>query len=112
MQLRHVPCNVNAATALALAVALTTPSFSNRAFLKPDRCSSMQEVMDHFVSAIGGRDAIFKHRSMTVHGKFLLSGKGPTADRSVYYKDGKRPQPHRKLTEDSTHPAPASGHQA
>lgn len=76
MQLRHVPCNVNAATALALAVALTTPSFSNRAFPKPDRCSSMQEVMDHFVSAIGGRDAIFKHRSMTVHGKFLLSGKG------------------------------------
>ena len=45
--------------------------------------------MERFVSAIGGRDAIFRHRSMTVHGKFVLSAKGPSVDRSVYYKDGK-----------------------
>jgi hypothetical protein len=89
MQLRHLPCNVNAATALALAVALTTLCLSNQSFPEARPLPSVQEVMDHFVSAIGGRDAIFKHRSMTVHGKLLLSGKGPTVDRSVYYKDGK-----------------------
>jgi hypothetical protein len=45
--------------------------------------------MDHYVAAIGGHDAISKHRSMTVHGKFEVSEKGPSLDRDAYYKDGK-----------------------
>jgi len=50
---------------------------------------SVQEVMDRYVKALGGHDAIFRHRSMTVHGKYDVSEKGPNLDRIAYYKDGK-----------------------
>lgn len=48
---------------------------------------TVQQVMDHYVSAIGGHDVIFKHKSMTVHGTFEVSGL--SLDRVAYYKDGK-----------------------
>jgi hypothetical protein len=48
-----------------------------------------QQVMDHHVTALGGRDHILKHKSMTVHGKFELREKGLSLDRTAYYKDGK-----------------------
>jgi len=44
--------------------------------------------MDRYVKALGGHDAIFKHKSMTVHGKFTPPG-GPELDRIAYYKGGK-----------------------
>ncbi len=50
---------------------------------------TVQQVMDRYVAALGGRDAIFKHKSMTVRGKFEPSDKGPALDRIAYYKDGK-----------------------
>ncbi len=48
-----------------------------------------QQVMDHYVTALGGRDHILQHKSMTVHGKFELPEKGLSLDRTAYYKDGK-----------------------
>jgi hypothetical protein len=50
---------------------------------------TVQDVMDRYVKALGGHDAIFRHASMTVHGKFELSDKGLSLDRTAYYKDGK-----------------------
>lgn len=48
-----------------------------------------QQVMDRYVIALGGRDSVFEHRSMTVRGRFEASEKGPRLDRSAYYKSGK-----------------------
>ena len=48
---------------------------------------TVQQVMDRYVAALGGRDAIFKHKSMTIHGKFEVSNL--SLDRVAYYKDGK-----------------------
>ena len=45
--------------------------------------------MGHYIRALGGRDAIFKHKSMTVHGGFQMSDKAPMLDRTVHFKDGK-----------------------
>jgi hypothetical protein len=56
---------------------------------KTQKLPSVQQVMDHYVAAIGGHDVIFKHRSMTIRGKFEVSEKGPSLDRYAYYKDGK-----------------------
>jgi hypothetical protein len=50
---------------------------------------TVHQVMDRYVRAIGGREAVFKHKSMTVHGKFELPAKGLSFDRTVYYKNGK-----------------------
>jgi len=49
----------------------------------------VQQVMERYVKALGGRDAIFKHKAMTVRGTFELSDKGPSLDRTARYKDGK-----------------------
>lgn len=49
---------------------------------------SVQEVMDRYVAALGGRAAIFKHKAMTVHEKF--EAQGQNIDRVVYYKEGKK----------------------
>lgn len=45
--------------------------------------------MDHYVTAMGGHDAIFKHNSMTVRGKYEIPSQGLSLDRTVYYKDDK-----------------------
>jgi len=50
---------------------------------------SVQQVMNSYVSALGGRAAIFKHKSMTVRGTIEISEKGPSLDSATYYKEGK-----------------------
>lgn len=50
---------------------------------------TVEQVMARYVKAVGGHNAIFKHDSMTVHGKIELSDKGPILDRTAYYKVGK-----------------------
>jgi hypothetical protein len=49
---------------------------------------TVQEVMDRYVQALGGRDAIFRHKSMTVREKLEVEGKGISLDRVVSFKDG------------------------
>jgi hypothetical protein len=69
---------------LALAASLLAGQDSSKAKLP-----SVQQVMDRYVNALGGHDAIFKHKSMTLRGKFEVSDKGPALDRIAYYKNGK-----------------------
>ena len=70
---------------LALASAVLRSQDSHKTGPLP----SVEEVMDHYVTALGGHDVIFKHKSMTIRGQFELSDKGPSLDRTVYYKDGR-----------------------
>ncbi len=79
---------VSIATIMAL-LALTTSTLSGQDSSKAKPLPTVQQVMDHYVSALGGRDAIFKHKSMTVRGMFEISDKGPALDRIAYYKGGK-----------------------
>lgn len=49
-----------------------------------------QEVLDHYAKALGGKDAMVKHTSMTVSGTMELPERGLTLGRTEYYKGGKR----------------------
>jgi len=48
-----------------------------------------QQVMDRFVAAQGGHEAIFRHRSMTVHAKLVLQPQNLSFDQVSYFKDGR-----------------------
>lgn len=54
---------------------------------KAQSLPTTQQVMDRYIKAIGGRDAIFKHNSMTIREK--LEAGDVSVDRTVYYKDRK-----------------------
>jgi hypothetical protein len=71
---------------LAALIALTPSLLSAQA---PPALPTTQQVMDHYIHAMGGHDAIFKHKSMTVHGTIQPSEKQPTFDVVAYFKDGK-----------------------
>jgi len=51
---------------------------------------TVQQVMDRYVSALGGHDAIFRHKSMTIREKLEVPTQGLHLDRVVYYGEGKR----------------------
>jgi len=69
------------ASALAIGTAMTQDSQS-------PSLPTVQQVMDRYVVALGGRDAILKHNSMTIREKLEVSDK-VKLDRVVYFKDGK-----------------------
>jgi hypothetical protein len=48
-----------------------------------------QKVMERFVAAQGGHDAIFRHHTMTVRGKLQIPARNIDYDQVSYYKDGK-----------------------
>ena len=73
----------------AALLALIPAALRGQDSTKPHALPTVQQVMDRYVAALGGRDAIFRHKSMTVHGKFEISDKGPILDRTAYYKGGK-----------------------
>jgi hypothetical protein len=50
---------------------------------------TVQQVMDRYVGALGGRGAIFRHKSLTVRAKLEVSDKDLKLDRVVYFKEGK-----------------------
>jgi hypothetical protein len=70
-------------------LALGTTGFAGQDSAKTPALPTVQQVMDHYVKALGGHDAIFKHKSMTVHGKYEAAAQNLNLDRTVYYKDGK-----------------------
>jgi len=70
---------------LAALIALSTSLSAQASTALP----TTQQVMDHYIRAMGGRDAIFKHKSMTVHGTLQPSEKQPAFDVVAYFKDGK-----------------------
>jgi hypothetical protein len=68
-----------------LAVMMASLAGQNSAKTQP--LPTVQQVMDRYVKALGGHDAIFKHKSMTIREK--LNVEAVSLDRVVYYKDGK-----------------------
>lgn len=70
-------------------LALTRAVLRSQDSPKTSPLPTVKEVMDHYVTALGGHDVIFKHKSMTIRGQFELSDKGPSLDRTVYYKNGR-----------------------
>ena len=76
-------------TKLGAFLLITASLLCSQESSKPKPLPTVQQVMDRYVRALGGHDAIFKHKSMTVRGKFEVSDKGPSLDRDAYYKDGK-----------------------
>jgi hypothetical protein len=89
MTVRFAKSNFISIVKLMPLLALTTSVLSGQDPSKVKPLPTVQQVMDSYVSALGGRDAIFKHKSMTVRGKFEVSDKGPSLDRIAYYKGGK-----------------------
>ena len=82
--------NFIAVAGLATFLVTVASPISGQESSKAKPLPTVQQVMDRYVTALGGHDAIFKHKSMTVHGKFLVDpDKGPSLDRTAYYKDGK-----------------------
>jgi len=73
----------------AALLAFATPQLFGQGSSKTQAFPSVQQVMDRYVRALGGRDAIFKHQSMTVHTKLEIPEKDLSLDRVVYFKDGK-----------------------
>ena len=89
MTVRFAQSNFISIAKLMALLALTTSVLSGQDSSKAKPLPTVQRVMDSYVAALGGRDAIFKHKSMTVRGKFEVSDKGPSLDRIAYYKGGK-----------------------
>jgi len=89
MKIRGILPTFIAVAKLTAFLVLTRAVLCSQDSPKTKPLPTVNEVMDHYVTALGGRDAIFKHKSMTIRGKFELSDKGPSLDRTVYYKDGR-----------------------
>lgn len=68
-------------------LALMTASLGGQNSAKTQPLPTVQQVTDRYVKALGGHDAIFKHKSMTIREK--LNVQTVSLDRVVYYKDGK-----------------------
>jgi hypothetical protein len=89
MKTRFLAPNLAVSLLLAAFLVLTTSVLFGEDSSKAKPLATVQQVMDRYVTALGGRDAIFKHKSMTVRGKFELPGRGLSLDRTAYFKDGK-----------------------
>jgi len=70
-------------------LVFATPQLFGQSSSKTQPLPTVQQVMDRYVRALGGRDAIFKHKSMTVRTKLEVQEKGLSLDRVVYFKDGR-----------------------
>jgi hypothetical protein len=89
MKPRTVVSNFIAIAKLAAFLTLVAAGLCGQNSPKASPLPTVQQVADRYVIALGGHDAIFKHKSMTVRGKFEVLDKGPSLDRTAYYKGGK-----------------------
>jgi hypothetical protein len=80
--------NFVALACLIALLPLTSSVLCGQDSSKTKPLPTVQQVMDHYVIALGGHDAVFKHKSMTVRGTFELE-KQPAFERVAYYKGGK-----------------------
>ena len=87
MKIRVGRANCIVAAGVMATLALTPSALSGQDSPKAKPLPTVQQVVARYVTALGGRDAIFKHKSMTVRGKFVVSDK--ELDRVAYYKGGK-----------------------
>jgi hypothetical protein len=77
---------VSAAAFAALAFA----SAASRASQSDSPLPTAKEVLDRNVEATGGREALLKHKSITMHGRVEVPAKGVAFDVVSYTKDGKQ----------------------
>jgi len=56
---------------------------------KTQSLPTVKVVMDRYVQAMGGRDAIFRHKSMTIRETIQVLGKDKSSERVFRLKDGK-----------------------
>jgi hypothetical protein len=80
---------LNSLAKLAAFLVLGASTLCGQDSSKAQSLPTAQQVMDHYVTAMGGHDAIFKHNSMTVRGKYEFAAQGLSLHRTVYYKDDK-----------------------
>jgi hypothetical protein len=85
----HTRVNLCGALLAAVGASLLPLTLPPQPLSRSTGLPSVEEVMNRYVHAIGGFEAIFRHKSMTLRGKFILSTLGPALERTVYYKDGK-----------------------
>jgi hypothetical protein len=70
---------------LVLCLAVPTPARSQAAAKLP----STSEVLQRYVEAVGGKDALLRHKSMTVHGRYQVPAAKLDLETVIYTKDGK-----------------------
>jgi hypothetical protein len=54
-----------------------------------EKLPSVEKVLERFVKVSGGRDALLRHKSMTMHGRYQESARNLDLATAFYTKDGK-----------------------
>ena len=70
---------------LWLCLASGTPLWAQA----PGKLPSVTEVLQRYVNATGGKDALLRHKSMTVHGRYQVPAAKLDLETVMYTKDGK-----------------------
>lgn len=73
------------ALSLISSLAISAPPLLAQSPKSPP-LPTVRQIMDRYVSALGGRQAIFEHRSMTVRTRLAIPARGLTLDRVVYFQ--------------------------
>ena len=78
-----------AAAGVALLVSTPGPLLARQTSAETRPLPTAEQVVERFVAAQGGHDVIFRHHSMTVHGRIEVVPKQLSFEQVGYYKDGK-----------------------
>jgi hypothetical protein len=70
---------------LCTAAATLVPLYGQNAQKLP----SAKEVLDRYVEVTGGKDALLRHKSMTVHGRYQVPAQKADYETTLYTKDTK-----------------------
>jgi hypothetical protein len=76
-----------ALSAVSLAVAFSQPSPPQNASER--KLPSVAEVLERYVNATGGREALLRHKSMTLHGRYEIPAKKRSIATVFYTKQDK-----------------------
>jgi hypothetical protein len=78
-----------APAAIAIVVLAIPELISAQQTTPAKALPTAQQVMERFVAAQGGRDAIFRHRSMTVRARLEIPAKNISYEEVTCFRDGK-----------------------
>jgi hypothetical protein len=73
----------------ALAFALLLPLAAAAWQQSQQKLPSVAEVLQHNIDATGGKDALLRHKSMTVHGRYQVPAAKLDLETVLYTKEGK-----------------------
>lgn len=77
---------------LAVVFILICAAAGNAGFLwaqSNDRLPTAKEVLERYVAVTGGREALLRHKSMTIHGRLEIPSRQIERDGVLYTKGGK-----------------------